>query len=117
MLVTIREWDKISVKAFIVAGKFKSGMYDFDKNYVYLPLTVAQELVGLKDKDAITGISIKLDDYRYANEVRDKLQAALGFEYYVQTWEDAEEDVPYRRHDGTAGNGLHPVFYHRRCRI
>ncbi|MEK7852289.1 MAG: FtsX-like permease family protein [Planctomycetota bacterium] len=89
MLVTIREWDKISVKAFIVAGKFKSGMYDFDKNYVYLPLTVAQELVGLKDKDAVTGISIKLDDYRYANEVRDKLQAALGFEYYVQTWEDA----------------------------
>ena len=50
VLVTIREWDKISVKAFIVAGKFKSGMYDFDKNYVYLPLTVAQELVGLKDK-------------------------------------------------------------------
>ncbi|MEK7804858.1 MAG: ABC transporter permease, partial [Planctomycetota bacterium] len=89
VLVTIREWDKISVKAFIVAGKFKSGMYDFDKNYVYLPLTVAQELVGLKDKDAVTGISIKLDDYRYANEVRDKLQAALGFEYYVQTWEDA----------------------------
>lgn len=88
VLVTIREWDKISVKAFIVAGKFKSGMYDFDKNYVYLPLTVAQELVGLKDKDAVTGISIKLDDYRYANEVRDKLQAALGFEYYVQTWED-----------------------------
>lgn len=89
VLVTIREWDKISVKAFIVAGKFKSGMYDFDKNYVYLPLTVAQELVGLKDKDAVTGISIKLDDYRYANEVRDKLQAELGLEYYVQTWEDA----------------------------
>lgn len=91
VLVTIREWDKISVKAFIVAGKFKSGMYDFDKNYVYLPLTAAQELVGLKDKNSVTGISIKLDDYRYANEVRDKLQATLGFEYYVQTWEDARK--------------------------
>ena len=66
-------------------------MYDFDKNYVYLPLTAAQELVGLKDKNSVTGISIKLDDYRYANEVRDKLQAALGFEYYVQTWEDARK--------------------------
>lgn len=91
VLVTLREWDKISVKAFIVTGKFKSGMYDFDKNYVYIPLTIAQELVGLKEKNAITGISIKLDDYRYANEVRDKLQAALGFEYYIQTWEDARK--------------------------
>jgi len=91
VLVTLKEWDKISVKAFVVAGKFKSGMYDFDKNYVYIPLTVAQELVGSKEKDAVTGISVKLDDYRYANTVRDKLQAALGFEYYVQTWEDARK--------------------------
>ena len=91
VLVTLKEWDKISVKAFVVAGKFKSGMYDFDKNYVYIPLAVAQELVGSKEKDAVTGISVKLDDYRYANQVRDQLQAALGFEYYVQTWEDARK--------------------------
>ncbi|MDQ1271670.1 MAG: lipoprotein-releasing system permease protein [Planctomycetota bacterium] len=91
VLVTLKEWDKISVKAFIVAGKFKSGMYDFDKNYVYIPLTIAQELTGSKEKDAVTGISVKLDDYRHANQVRDELQAALGFEYYVQTWEDARK--------------------------
>lgn len=91
VLVTLKEWDKISVKAFIIAGKFKSGMYDFDKNYVYVPLTVAQELTGSKEKDAVTGISVKLDDYRHANQVRDELQAALGFEYYVQTWEDARK--------------------------
>jgi len=91
VLVTLKEWDKISVKAFVVVGKFKSGMYDYDKNYVYIPLTIAQELVSSKEKDAVTGISVKLDDYRYANQVRDKLQAALGFEYYVQTWEDARK--------------------------
>ncbi|MEZ6231344.1 MAG: ABC transporter permease [Candidatus Brocadiaceae bacterium] len=91
VLVTLKHWDKISVKAFTIAGKFQSGMYDFDKNYVYIPLTVAQELTDSKEKDAVTGISVKLDDYRYANIVRDKLQAALGFEYYVQTWEDARK--------------------------
>lgn len=91
VLVTLKEWDKISVKAFEVVGKFKSGMYDFDKNYVYIPLSVAQELTGAKEKDAVSGISVKLDDYHYANEVRDKLQATLGFEYYVQTWEDARK--------------------------
>jgi len=89
VLVTLKDWDKVSVKAFTIAGKFQSGMYDFDKNYVFIPLTTAQELGGAKEKDAVTGISVKLDDYRYANEVRDKLQSALGFEYYVQTWEDA----------------------------
>ncbi len=91
VLVTLKEWDKISVKAFIIVGKFKSGMYDFDKNYIYIPLTAAQELIGSKEKNAVTGISIKLDDYRYANQVRDNLQAAFGFEYYVQTWEDARK--------------------------
>ncbi|HHT9129993.1 MAG TPA: FtsX-like permease family protein [Candidatus Brocadiaceae bacterium] len=91
VLVTLKEWDKISVKAFIIEGKFKSGMYDFDIKYVYIPLPVAQELVGSKEKDAVTGISVKLDDYHYANEVQSKLQRALGFEYYVQTWEDARK--------------------------
>src|SRR3990167_8841184 len=91
LFVKLKEWDKISVKAFVVVGKFKSGMYDYDKNYVYIPLTIAQELVSSKEKDAVTGISVKLDDYRYANQVRDKLQAALGLEYYVQTWEDARK--------------------------
>ncbi|MBM4055171.1 MAG: FtsX-like permease family protein [Planctomycetes bacterium] len=89
VLVTLKQWDKISVKAFIFEGMFKSGMYDFDKNYVYIPLSEAQELTGIKEKNAVSGISVKLDDYRYANEVRDTLQASLGFEYYVQTWEDA----------------------------
>lgn len=91
VLVTLKDWDKISVKAFIITGKFRSGMYDFDKNYIYIPLTVAQELVGSKEEDAVTGISVKLNDYRYANEVRDKLQTALGFEYFIQTWEDARK--------------------------
>ncbi|MCF6158146.1 MAG: FtsX-like permease family protein [wastewater metagenome] len=91
VLVTLKDWDKISVKAFIVAGKFRSGMYDFDKSYVYIPLAVAQELVGTKEKDAVTGISVKLDNYHYAPEVKDQLQAALGFEYFVQTWEDARK--------------------------
>ena len=53
-------------------------MYDFDKNYVYIPLAVAQELAGSKEKDAVTGISVKLDDYRYANQVRDNLADRTG---------------------------------------
>ncbi len=87
VLVTIKGWDKINVKPFIIVGKSKSGMYDVDKNYIYIPLKVAQELVGTKD--SVTAISVKLDDYKNAPLVRDRLQKDLGLGYYVQTWEDA----------------------------
>ena len=89
VLITIKGWDKINVKPFIINGKSKSGMYDVDKNYIYIPLKVAQELVGTKD--SVTGISVKLDDYKYAPLLRDHLQEELGFGYHVQTWEDARE--------------------------
>ena len=87
VLVTIKGWDKINVKPFILNGKSKSGMYDVDKNYIYIPLKIAQELIG--KKDSVTAISVKLDDYKHAQDIRDRLQEFFGFDYYVQTWEDA----------------------------
>lgn len=89
VLVAIKGWDRINVKPFIVTGKFQSGMYDIDKNYIYIPLKVAQELVGMKD--SVTGISVKLDDYKNAPLVRNRLQRDLGLGFYVQTWEEARE--------------------------
>ena len=89
VLVAIKGWDRINVKPFIVTGKFQSGMYDVDKNYIYIPLKVAQELVGMKD--SITGISVKLDNYKNAPLVRNRLQRELGLGFYVQTWEEARE--------------------------
>ena len=87
VLVAIKGWDKISVKAFIITGKVKSGMYDVDKNYIYIPLKIAQVLVGTKD--SVTAISVRLDDYKNAPFVRDLLQKELGFGFFVQTWEEA----------------------------
>lgn len=89
VLVTVKGWDKLSVRAFVVEGKFQSGMYDFDRTYVYIPLKAAQELVG--SPNTVTGLSLRLDDYRYAQEVRDRLQKELGTGYFVQTWEDARK--------------------------
>lgn len=87
VLVTLKGWDTISVKPFILTGRFQSGMYDFDKSYIYIPLSAAEELVGVKD--TVTGIEVRLDDYKFAPEMRDYIQNKLGFDYYVQTWEDA----------------------------
>lgn len=89
VLVTLKGWDKISVKPFYLTGRFKSGMYDFDKSYIYLPLSEAQELAG--SKNSVTGIEVKLDNYKFAPEVKQLMQDKLGISYYVQTWEDARK--------------------------
>ena len=47
-------------------------MYDVDKNYIYIPLNIAQDLAGTKD--SVTGISVRLDDYKNAPLVRELLQ-------------------------------------------
>ncbi|MGR3317510.1 MAG: FtsX-like permease family protein [Candidatus Anammoxibacter sp.] len=89
VLVTLKGWDSISVKPFVLAGKFRSGMYDFDKSYIYIPLAAAQELAG--SGDSVTGIEIKLDNYKYASDIRDFIQKELGASYFVQTWEDSRK--------------------------
>ncbi len=87
VLVSIKGWDKINVKPFIINGKFKSGMYDVDKNFIYIPLKTAQELAGTKN--SVSGISVKLDDFKYAPLVRERLQRELGYSYFIQTWEES----------------------------
>ena len=89
VLVTIKGWSSISVKPFVLVGKFRSGMYDFDKSYIYIPLKAAQELTG--SDDSVTGIEVKLDNYAFAPEMRDHIQKELGFGYFVQTWEDSRK--------------------------
>ncbi len=89
VLVTIKGWDKINVKPFIITGRFRSGMYDVDKNYILIPLQTAQELTGTED--SVTAISVRLDDYKNAPLVRKHLQKELGSGFYIQTWEEVRE--------------------------
>ncbi|OGX42988.1 MAG: hypothetical protein A3G37_04270 [Omnitrophica WOR_2 bacterium RIFCSPLOWO2_12_FULL_46_30] len=63
---------------------FVSGMYDFDANVVFIDLLKAQEIFEL-DK-AASGISIKIDKLFLADAVKNKIQGALGVNFYVRTW-------------------------------
>ncbi|MBM4045483.1 MAG: FtsX-like permease family protein [Planctomycetes bacterium] len=75
-----------SIKPFTIVGKFKAHVYDFDSGYAYVPLRDAQTLLGAKD--SVTGISVKLDDYKNARLVKMKLMELFGPMYLVQTWEE-----------------------------
>jgi lipoprotein-releasing system permease protein len=73
-----------------VAGIFNSGMYDYDMNLTFVHLNTAQEILGLPGQ--ISAVAIKLDNLYLAAKVRDELSAALGFDYNLKTWMEANQN-------------------------
>ncbi|HOX36587.1 MAG TPA: ABC transporter permease [Candidatus Brocadiia bacterium] len=85
VLVTATEDVERRLQRFYLAGTFKSGMFDFDNNFVYIPLDAAQRMLDTK---GVTGIGVKLDDYRNADPAKMELERVLGPDYSVKTWEE-----------------------------
>ena len=89
VVICMKDWAKISILPFILNGMCKTDMPEYDENFIYVPLKAAQKLVGIPD--AVSGISIKLDNYIYANDVKQQIQKKLGYGYLVNTWEDTKQ--------------------------
>lgn len=70
--------DEHNLKQFTLAGSFKSGMSEYDSQYVYTPLDLAQKL--RKAPGMITSVYVKLDDPKYTREVREAIQFELHSE-------------------------------------
>jgi lipoprotein-releasing system permease protein len=66
-------------REFRVAGKFSSGMYDFDSKYVYIPLWAASQL--LPSENGVHQFTVALRDPGKLRESRDELQALLTGEH------------------------------------
>ena len=90
-LTTVRLQDNIyssAQKQFTIVGQFKSGLFEHDSATIYLPLKTVQEFLNV---GGVTKISIALDDYQNAEEVRTQVRGILGrnADYFqVRTWED-----------------------------
>jgi lipoprotein-releasing system permease protein len=77
---------------FEVVGAFKTGMFEQDKRFLYAPLAPAQEFIGARG--ALSGINVRLDDYRAAEEVALDLAASLGDRsLYVLPWNKRNENL------------------------
>ncbi|TPV95558.1 MAG: FtsX-like permease family protein [Myxococcales bacterium FL481] len=84
------------VLATRVGGVFYSGMYEYDRKNVYIPLGVAQAF--LRTGDRISGIEIKLDDIdelAAGQQAVDKIVRAAGRhdELVVETWLDLNRNL------------------------
>jgi len=61
--------DEHSLKRFWVVGTFKSGMSEYDSQYFYIPLDLAQKLRKMRG-NMISSIFVKVDDPTQAEAVR-----------------------------------------------
>lgn len=74
------------VQNFKVVGIFKSGMYEFDANLVYMELSEAQRFFEMGD--GVTGIEVKLRDIYTAPKLAERIEIALGHPFWTRTWTD-----------------------------
>ena len=75
------------MKSYQVIGLFDSGMYEYDANFVFMPLETAQIYFGLGK--AVTNIDITLDDDKYLSLVREALEQSLGGGAYIYDWKQS----------------------------
>lgn len=74
---------------FVVSGFFKSGMSEYDANYVFVPLDYLQQLRTMENR--ATALQIKLKDYREAQVVVKALKELFPEgTYQVATWEEKQ---------------------------
>jgi lipoprotein-releasing system permease protein len=74
------------VQNFRVLGTFKSGMYEFDANLVYMDLSQAQRFFEMAD--GVTGIEIALTDIYAAPKLANRIEKILGTPFWTRTWND-----------------------------
>ena len=75
------------MKSYQVIGLFESGMYEYDSNFIFMPLEAAQVYFGLQG--AVTNIDVTLDDDKYLPVVRKALEASLGGSAYIYDWKQS----------------------------
>ena len=75
------------MKSYHVIGAFEVGMYEYDANFIFLPLETAQKYFGLGD--TVTNIDVTLSDDRYLPEVRQAIVESIGEGAYVFDWKQS----------------------------
>jgi len=78
-------------KKFKVVGFYESGIMGFDEFMSIIDIGVAQKLFRMKDK--VSGITIKLEDGEQAEVLKNKLQKAVGFPYFISSWIEQNKNL------------------------
>jgi lipoprotein-releasing system permease protein len=72
------------VTRFRVAGTVRSGLYEFDSAWAWMPLSTAQRLLDLGD--AVTLVEVRLADMFAVREASRAILERLGDDYVTNDW-------------------------------
>lgn len=75
------------MKSYQVMGLFDSGMFEYDSNFVFMPLEAAQVYFGLKG--VVTHIDVTIDDDKFLKSVKGTLEQSLGANAYIYDWKQS----------------------------
>ncbi len=76
-----------SLKAFEITGTFATGMQPTDFGTAYVGLEDAQDLLSLRQEDAVSILGVQVEDIDRSREIARQIEEALGFPYLTQSWE------------------------------
>ena len=74
------------MKQATVSGIFKSGLQEYDKSVVYMPIADAQSLFQYGEK--VSGYTINLKDGKRAGVLAATIEETLGYPNYAITWKE-----------------------------
>jgi lipoprotein-releasing system permease protein len=73
-----------------VAGIFSLGLFEFDSEYGFVGMNVAERLLGRTEPDFV---QLRLDDIYRAPEVANEVTRRLGASYLAQDWADMNRSL------------------------
>jgi lipoprotein-releasing system permease protein len=74
------------LQAFEVTGTFTTGMYEYDVNNMYAPLSAVQDLLDIRANNQVSGLSARIADPWDATAVAGRVREHIGPPYFVDTW-------------------------------
>jgi lipoprotein-releasing system permease protein len=75
-----------------VVGVVRTGLFEYDSTWVYAPLADAAEIAGAR-VDSVAVLSVETADIYRAPEVAARVRAALGTEFTVVDWQEANRPL------------------------
>jgi len=74
-----------------IAGLFRTGLFEYDSTWVYLPLAAAEVFAG--GEHTVSVISVQVTDIYAVKDVSTKIRELLGSGYTIVDWQEANRPL------------------------
>lgn len=75
------------MKSYTVLGTFEAGMFEYDNNFIFMPLETAQVYFGMPG--GVSHIDVTLKDDRQLQSTRQAIVESVGAAAYVYDWKQS----------------------------